>query len=101
MVVELYMVFAVLFFYLLFSCVRILKEYERAVVFRLGRVLGGTKGPGLILLLPFGIDKLVKVGLRTIVLDVPPQDVITKDNVSVKVNAVVYFRVLEPIKAVI
>lgn len=101
MVVELYLVFAVLFFYLLFSCVRILKEYERAVVFRLGRVLGGTKGPGLILLLPFGIDKLVKVGLRTIVLDVPPQDVITKDNVSVKVNAVVYFRVLEPIKAVI
>ena len=68
---------------------------------RLVRVVGSTEGPGLILLLPFGIDKLVKVGLRTIVLDVPPQDVITKDNVSVKVNAVVYFRVLEPIKAVI
>ncbi len=87
--------------YFLFTCIRILKEYERGVIFRLGRVLPKPKGPGLIFLLPFGIDKMKKVGLRTIVLDVPSQDVITKDNVSVKVNAVVYFRVIEPIKAVI
>ncbi len=87
--------------YFLFTCLRILKEYERGVIFRLGRVLPKTKGPGLIFLLPFGIDRMRKVGLRTIVLDVPSQDVITKDNVSVKVNAVVYFRVIEPIKAII
>ncbi len=87
--------------YFLFTCLRVLKEYERGVVFRLGRVLPKTKGPGLIFLLPFGLDRMRKVGLRTIVLDVPSQDVITKDNVSVKVNAVVYFRVIEPIKAII
>ncbi len=84
---------------ILASMIRILREYERAVIFRLGRYVG-IKGPGLILLIPF-IDKMVKVSLRTIVLDVPPQDVITKDNVSVKVNAVVYFRVVYPEKAVI
>jgi len=84
---------------LLASMIRILKEYERGVIFRLGRVVG-YKGPGLILLIPM-IDKMVRVSLRTIVMDVPPQDVITKDNVSVKVNAVVYFRVLDPQKAVI
>ncbi len=89
----------VLAFIILAAMIRILREYERAVIFRLGRYVG-VKGPGLILLIPF-IDKMVKVSLRTVVLDVPPQDIITKDNVSVKVNAVVYFRVLYPEKAVI
>jgi regulator of protease activity HflC (stomatin/prohibitin superfamily) len=84
---------------LLSSMIRILKEYERGVIFRLGRVIG-YKGPGLIFLIPF-IDKMVRISLRTIVMDVPPQDVITKDNVSVKVNAVVYFRVVDPQRAVI
>ncbi len=84
----------------LFSCIKILNEYERGVVFRLGRVLSEPKGPGLIFIFkPF--DKMVRVSTRTVVLDVPPQDIITKDNVSVKVNAVVYFRVFDPIKAVI
>ncbi|MCB1326925.1 MAG: slipin family protein [Spirochaetales bacterium] len=81
------------------SAVKIMREYERAVVFRLGRFLK-IKGPGLIILIPF-IDKMVRVGLRTVAMDVPPQDVITKDNVSIKVNAVVYFRVMEPDKAII
>ncbi len=94
-------IFLFLVLYFLFTCIRILKEYERGVVFRLGRVLPKAKGPGIIFLLPFGIDKMIRVSLRTIVLDVPPQDVITKDNVSVKVNAVVYFRVIEPIKAIV
>src|SRR5436190_6049974 len=87
---------------LLASAVKILREYERGVIFRLGRLIGGDglKGPGLILLIPF-IDKMVKVSLRTVVLDVPPQDIITSDNVSIKVNAVVYFRVIEPQKAVV
>lgn len=86
---------------ILASSIKILKEYERGVIFRLGRLIGGeAKGPGLIFLIPI-IDKMVKVSLRTIVLDVPPQDIITSDNVSVKVNAVVYFRVLSPDKAVI
>jgi len=87
---------------ILSSAIRILREYERGVVFRLGRLIGngGVKGPGLILLIPV-IDKMVKVSLRTIVLDVPPQDVITQDNVSIKVNAVVYFRVIEPQKAIV
>jgi regulator of protease activity HflC (stomatin/prohibitin superfamily) len=80
--------------------IKVLKEYERGVIFRLGRVLKTTKGPGLIIVL-YPIDKMVKISLRLIVLDVPPQDVITKDNVSVKVNAVVYCRVLNPIKAVV
>jgi len=78
---------------------KILKEYERGVVFRLGRLVG-ARGPGLIILIPF-IERMVKVSLRTVVMDVPPQDVITKDNVSIKVNAVVYFRVLDPEKAII
>jgi len=81
------------------SSVKILREYERAVVFRLGRLLG-SKGPGIIILIP-GIDKMVRVDLRTVTLDVPPQDIITRDNVSVKVSAVVYFRVLDSVKAII
>ncbi len=89
----------IILLFLILSAVRILQEYERGVVFRLGRVVG-AKGPGLIILVPL-IDKMRKVSLRTVVLDVPPQDVITKDNVSVKVNAVVYFRVMNPIPAVI
>src|SRR5687768_2490711 len=87
---------------ILANAIRILREYERGVIFRLGRLIGGggVKGPGLILLIPV-IDKMVKVSLRTVVLDVPPQDVITQDNVSIKVNAVVYFRVIEPQKAIV
>jgi regulator of protease activity HflC (stomatin/prohibitin superfamily) len=84
---------------ILASAIRVLREYERAVIFRLGRAIPG-KGPGLILLIPF-IDKMVKVSLRVVVMDVPPQDVITRDNVSVKVNAVLYFRVVEPNKAIL
>lgn len=83
----------------LMNCVKVLKEYERGVVFRLGRLLSEPKGPGLIFLL-YPLDKMERISLRVVTLDVPPQDVITKDNVSVKVNAVVYFRVLEPNKAV-
>lgn len=79
--------------------VKILKEYERGVIFRLGR-FSSSKGPGLILLIPF-IDTIERVSLRTVVLDVPPQDIITRDNVTTKVNAVVYFRVLDPAKAII
>jgi regulator of protease activity HflC (stomatin/prohibitin superfamily) len=86
-------------FFILASAIRILKEYERGVIFRLGRLVG-TKGPGLIILIPV-IDKMVKVSLRTVAMDVPPQDVITKDNVSVKVNAVVYFRVMDASKAIV
>jgi len=87
---------------ILSSAIRILREYERGVIFRLGRLIGGDglKGPGLILLIPV-IDRMVKVSLRTVVLDVPPQDIITQDNVSIKVNAVVYFRVIEPQKAIV
>jgi regulator of protease activity HflC (stomatin/prohibitin superfamily) len=81
------------------NAVRILREYERGVVFRLGRMIG-IKGPGLILLIPM-IDKMVKVSLRTVVMDVPPQDIITQDNVSLKVNAVIYFRVVQPEKAIV
>ena len=89
----------VLVIFFLSSAIRILNEYERGVVFRLGRVLK-AKGPGLIILIPV-IDKMVKVSLRLVALDVDPQDVITRDNVSVKVNAVIYFRVINPIKAII
>ncbi|ADI85191.2 slipin family protein [Geobacter sulfurreducens] len=81
------------------SAVRILPEYERGVLFRLGR-LAGARGPGLFFIIP-GIDKLVRVSLRTVALDVPPQDVITHDNVTVKVSAVIYFRVIEPQKAIV
>ncbi len=84
---------------LLISAVRVLREYERGVVFRLGRLVG-TRGPGLFLLIPI-VDRMVKVSLRVVAMDVPPQDVITKDNVSVKVNAVLYFRVMDPAKAVV
>ena len=83
----------------LMSAIRVLREYERGVIFRLGRVIK-TKGPGLIILIPV-IDKMVKVSLRLVAMDVPPQDVITRDNVSVKVNAVIYFRVMEPRNATI
>ena len=87
---------------ILANSVRILREYERGVIFRLGRLIGGdgVKGPGLIILIPI-IDKMVKVSLRTVVMDVPTQDIITQDNVSVKVNAVVYCRVVEPQKSVV
>jgi regulator of protease activity HflC (stomatin/prohibitin superfamily) len=81
------------------NAIRVLREYERGVIFRLGRLIGG-KGPGIIFLIPL-IDRMVKVSLRTVVLDIPPQDVITKDNVSIKVNAVVYFRVIQPDKAIV
>jgi regulator of protease activity HflC (stomatin/prohibitin superfamily) len=84
---------------LLISAIRILREYERGVVFRLGRLVG-ARGPGLIVLVPL-IDKMVKTSLRTVVMDVPPQDVITKDNVSVQVNAVIYFRIINPEKAIV
>ena len=82
------------------SAVKIVKEYERGVIFRLGRVQGRAKGPGLFILIPM-VDKMVKVDLRTVTMDVPPQDVITRDNVPVRVNAVVYFRVFDPNKSVI
>ena len=85
--------------FILASAIKILKEYERGVIFRLGRLIN-TKGPGLIILIPI-VDRMVKVSLRTIVMDVPPQDVITKDNVSLKVNAVVYFRVVQAEKAIV
>jgi regulator of protease activity HflC (stomatin/prohibitin superfamily) len=84
---------------ILATAIKILREYERGVIFRLGRLLR-AKGPGLIILIPI-VDKMVKVSLRTIAMDVPPQDVITRDNVSVKVNAVLYFRVMDPEKAII
>lgn len=89
----------VIVFFLVVNSIRILKEYERGVVFRLGRFVG-VRGPGLILLIPM-FEKMVKVTLRTVALDVPPQEVVTKDNVSVKVNAVMYFQVFEPSKAII
>lgn len=90
----------ILFFavYILTSAIKVLKEYERGVVFRLGRIIP-IKGPGLVIIWPI-IDKLVRVSLRTITMDVAPQDIITRDNITVKVNAVVYFRVIDPIKAI-
>src|SRR6266498_4734335 len=84
---------------ILSNAIRILREYERGVIFRLGRLIR-VKGPGIILLIPI-VDKMVRVSLRTVVMDVPPQDVITQDNVSIKVNAVVYFRVIDPQKAIV
>jgi regulator of protease activity HflC (stomatin/prohibitin superfamily) len=89
----------VLIIFFLSAALRILNEYERGVIFRLGRVIN-AKGPGLIILIPV-VDKMVKVSLRLVAMDVDPQDVITRDNVSVKVNAVIYFRVIDPIKAII
>ncbi len=91
---------AVLVVLYLLTSIKILREYERGVIFRLGRVLAKPKGPGLIFVFP-PIDRMVRVSLRIVVMDIPPQDVITKDNVSVKVNAVVYFRVMEPQSAVL
>ena len=82
------------------SAIKIVNEYERGVIFRLGRVQGGAKGPGLFILVPF-VDKMVKIDLRTVTMDVPPQDVITRDNVPARVNAVIYFRVVDPNKSVI
>ncbi len=96
---ELLIYLVILVGFILFSTIKVIREYERAVVFRLGRLIG-FKGPGLIILVPF-IDKMVRVSLRTVTLDVAPQDVITKDNVSIKVNAVVYFRVVYPDKAIV
>jgi regulator of protease activity HflC (stomatin/prohibitin superfamily) len=84
----------------LYSAIKVVKEYERGVIFRLGRVQGGPKGPGLFLLWPL-VDMMVKIDLRTVTMDVPPQDVITRDNVPARVNAVVYFRVTDPNKSVI
>ena len=98
----LFAVFVIVLFFLviiLTNAIKILREYERGVIFRLGRLIA-VKGPGIIFLIPI-VDRMVKVSLRTVVMDVPPQDVITKDNVSIKVNAVVYFRVVQPDKAIV
>src|SRR5918912_761183 len=91
---------ALFILFILASAVRIVKEYERGVIFRLGRVQGRAKGPGLILLIPI-VDKMVRVGLRTVSLAVPPQEVITRDNVPARVDAVIYFRVLDPNRSVL
>jgi regulator of protease activity HflC (stomatin/prohibitin superfamily) len=85
---------------ILLSSIKVVKEYERAVIFRLGRVRGGARGPGLFILIP-SIDRMIKVDLRTVTMDVPPQDIITRDNVPARVNAVVYFRVVDPNKSVL
>lgn len=92
-------VVVVFLLFLILNAIRVLQEYERGVIFRLGRMIG-VKGPGLILLIPI-VDRMVKVSLRTYTMDVPPQDVITRDNVTLKVNAVVYFQVMEPQKAIV
>jgi len=81
------------------AAIKILREYERGVIFRLGRLIG-AKGPGIFFIIP-GVDKMLRISLRTVTMDIPPQDVITRDNVSIKVNAVVYFRVMDPNKAVV
>jgi regulator of protease activity HflC (stomatin/prohibitin superfamily) len=94
-----YILALVLLIFFLSTAIKILREYERGVVFRLGRVID-TKGPGLVIIIPI-VDKLIRVSLRLVAMDVPPQDVITRDNVSVKVNAVIYFRVMDPNKAII
>jgi regulator of protease activity HflC (stomatin/prohibitin superfamily) len=98
--IPVYAFLLILVIFFLSSAIKILKEYERGVIFRLGRVLGTPKGPGLILLIPI-VDKMVKVSLRTVVLDIPSQDVITRDNVTIKVSAVVFFRVIDSLKAII
>ncbi|MBU2540383.1 MAG: slipin family protein [Candidatus Omnitrophica bacterium] len=90
---------AIIVFYLL-NCIKVLNEYERAVIFRLGRVVSKPAGPGLIFIFK-PIDRAIRVSLRTVTLDVPPQDIITKDNVSVKVNAVVYYKVMDPNKSIL
>ncbi len=92
--------FLIVFLIILASAsIKILREYERGVIFRLGRLIG-SKGPGLIFIIP-GVDKLLRISLRTVALEIPPQDVITRDNISITVNAVVYFRVIDPNKAVV
>jgi regulator of protease activity HflC (stomatin/prohibitin superfamily) len=83
------------------SGIRVIQEYERGVVFRFGRVLGKPKGPGLVLIIPYGVDRMVKVNLQTVTMNVPPQDVITRDNVTVKVDAVIYFQVIDPTRATV
>ena len=93
-------VLLVMFVFLLGSCIKILSEYERGVVFRLGRVLSEPKGPGLIFVIPI-IDRVVKISTRTITMDIPPQDVMSGDSVTLKVNAVLNFRIVDPIKAII
>jgi regulator of protease activity HflC (stomatin/prohibitin superfamily) len=95
-----YILALILLIVFLSTAIKVLREYERGVIFRLGRVLERPKGPGIVIIIPI-IDRLVKVSLRLVTMDVPPQDVITKDNVSVKVNAVIYFRVMDPNNAVI
>ena len=91
---------AILLIVILRAAIHILPEYQRGVLFRLGRVTGGPRGPGLIFIIPI-IDRLVRVSLRTVTLDIPPQDIITRDNVTVRVNAVAYFRVVDPNKAIL
>ena len=92
--------FLIIFLIIIASAsIKILREYERGVIFRLGRLIG-AKGPGVIFIIP-GVDKLLRISLRTVALEIPPQDVITRDNISIKVNAVVYFRVVDPNKAVV
>ena len=95
-----YILAIILIILFLSTAIKVLREYERGVVFRLGRVLKKPKGPGLVIIIPI-IDKLIRISLRLVAMDVPPQDVITKDNVSIKVNAVIYFRVMDPSNAVI
>jgi regulator of protease activity HflC (stomatin/prohibitin superfamily) len=97
-----FLIFVFIVGWFLFNTLKILKQYERGVIFTLGRVseVGGVKGPGIIILIP-GIQKMVRVGLRTVTMDVPAQDIVTKDNVTVKVNAVIYFRVIDPKKAIL
>ena len=95
-----YILAVILLVVFLSAAIKVLREYERGVIFRLGRVLERPKGPGIVIIIPI-IDRLVKMSLRLVTMDVPPQDVITKDNVSVKVNAVIYFRVMDPNNAVI
>jgi regulator of protease activity HflC (stomatin/prohibitin superfamily) len=100
-VVGLLVILVILILVALLSGVRVVQEYERGIVFRLGRVVARPKGPGLFFILPFGIDRMVKVNLQTVAMNVPPQDVITRDNVTVRVDAVIYFQVVDPLKAVV
>jgi regulator of protease activity HflC (stomatin/prohibitin superfamily) len=100
-VIVIFLVLLILVVVALATMVRVLQEYERAVIFRLGNVLRAPKGPGLFLILPFGIDRMRKVNLQTVAMNVPPQDVITRDSVTLRVDAVVYSRVVDPVKAVV
>jgi regulator of protease activity HflC (stomatin/prohibitin superfamily) len=101
---QIYIFVAVVIFFFLASCFKVLREYERVIIFRFGRLARaviGANGPGLIMIIPFGIDRIQKVDMRTITMDVPAQEIITKDNVPVKVNAVIYFRVMDASKAIV